>query len=93
MEKGKSKSAVYYQNNPEARKVKAKKDKEINERPEQRKKRSELSVKRRKMIADGKIKKGDNRDLSHTKNGLVLKHKSKNRGNKSDTKGDKNARG
>jgi hypothetical protein len=45
------------------------------------------------MIADGKIKKGDNRDLSHTKNGLVLKHKSINRGSKSDTKGDKKARG
>lgn len=89
----KGKTQTYYDNNPDARAVKAKKDKEINARPEQRKKRSELSVKRRKLIADGKIKKGDDRDLSHTKNGLVLKHKSVNRGSKSDTNGDKRARG
>lgn len=55
MKKGKSKSAVYYQNNPDARKVKAKKDREINARPEQRKKRSELVQARRDRGIYGKF--------------------------------------
>jgi len=43
-----SKSAKYYRDNPEARKKKAATDKKVNARPEQRKKRSELSTKNRK---------------------------------------------
>lgn len=89
----KGKTQTYYDNNPDAKAKKDAYNKEFNKKKEQRKKRSELSVKRRKLIADGKIKKGDDRDLSHTKNGLVLKHKSVNRGSKSDTNGDKSARG
>lgn len=42
-----SKSAKYYRDNPEARKKKAVTDKKVNARPEQRKKRSELSTKNR----------------------------------------------
>ena len=42
-----SDSAKFYRKNPKARKVKAKKDKEINERPEQIKKRSKLNTRRR----------------------------------------------
>ncbi len=85
------KSAKYYRENPEARKKKAKTDKKINARASQRKKRSELSTKRRQLK-----KKGVNlidKDISHTKNGLVLKKSSVNRGSKSDTKGDREARG
>jgi hypothetical protein len=89
----KGKSQKHYDKNPESKAKKAKYDKEFNKKPEQRAKRSELSVKRRRMIKDGEIKKNDDRDLSHTKNGLVLKHKSTNRGSKSDTNGDKRARG
>ena len=43
-----SKSAKYYRDNPEARKKKAATDKKVNARPEQRKKRSELSTKNRR---------------------------------------------
>jgi hypothetical protein len=39
------------------------------------------------------LKKGDPRDASHTKNGVVAKHYSKNRGSKSDQPGDVRARG
>jgi hypothetical protein len=39
------------------------------------------------------LKKGDPRDASHTKNGLIAKHRSKNRGSKSDMPGDVAARG
>jgi hypothetical protein len=39
------------------------------------------------------LKKGDPRDASHTRNGLIAKHKSKNRGSKSDMPGDVAARG
>lgn len=84
-----SKSAKYYRENPEARAKKAQTDKQINARPEQRKKRSKLVRARRKRGIYGKG--GD--DVSHTKNGLVMKTPSANRGSKSDTQGDKNARG
>lgn len=84
-----SKSAKYYRENPEARAKKAQTDKEINARPEQRKKRSKLVRARRKRGIYGKG--GD--DVSHTKNGLVMKTPSANRGSKIDTQGDKNARG
>ena len=44
-------SAKYYRENPEARAKKAATDKKINARPEQRAKRSELSIKRKKLKA------------------------------------------
>ena len=56
---------------------------------DQKKKRSERNKSRRKLG----LKKGDPRDASHTANGVVAKHKSKNRGSSSDMPGDKNARG
>ena len=43
---------------------------------------------KRKARAGGKVK-----NCSHTKNGLRYKSVKANRGSKSDTKGDKNARG
>jgi hypothetical protein len=39
------------------------------------------------------LKVGDPRDAAHTKNGLVKKHRSNNRGSKTDMPGDKRARG
>lgn len=89
MPKGKSKSAIYYQNNPDARKVKAKKDREINARPEQRKKRSELIKKNREADKRGVDRKG--KDFDHGSNKYI--DSSKNRGKKSGTPGDKRARG
>lgn len=39
-----------------------------NARPEQRKRRSELAVKRRRLIREGKLSVGDKRDISHAPN-------------------------
>ncbi len=87
----KSKSAKYYAKNPRARKKKAATDKKINARPEQVKKRVEANRARRKAKANGKNVKG--KDASHTKKGIVFKKSSVNRGSKSDSAGDKRARG
>jgi len=87
----KCKSAKYYAKNPAARKKKAATDKKINARPEQVKKRVEANKARRKAKAAGKNVKG--KDASHTKKGIVFKDSSKNRGSKSDSSGDKRARG
>lgn len=85
-------STEYYQTHPEARKKKAKTDKKINARPEQKAKRRELGKKNYKT---DKIKGKDwreGKDCSHTSSGLRYKSVKSNRGSKSDTKGDKNAR-
>lgn len=87
------KSAKYYASNPESRAKKAAYDKEFNKKPEQRAKRSELTKINREHQKSGKGKVGDGKDVSHTKNGLVLKKASVNRGSKSDSAGDKRARG
>lgn len=87
-----SRSAKYYRDNPKARAKKAQTDKKINARPEQRKKRSELSTARRKMKAAGVDLKG--KDLHHGKGGKVKAvPMSTNRGNSTSTKGDRKARG
>ena len=83
-------SAKYYREHPEARVKKAKTDKKINARPEQRAKRSELSIKRKKLKAKWVNIKW--KDIAHTKNGTRLKSIKANRGSKWDTSGDKNAR-
>ena len=86
-----SKSAKYYRDNPKARKKKKATDTKINKRPEQKKKRSELSTARAKLKRKWVNLKG--KDLAHTKNWLRLKNSSKNRGSKSDAPWDKRARG
>lgn len=88
-----SKSAKYYRDNKEARDKKKKYDTKLNERPEQRAKRSLLVKVNRDAQKKGTAKIGDNKDFSHTKNGLVQKPQSVNRGSKTDSKGDKSARG
>jgi hypothetical protein len=89
----KSASAKYYASNPEARAKKAAYDTKFNQKPEQRAKRSELVKVNREHQKSGKGKIGDGKDVSHTKNGLVLKSASVNRGSKSDSQGDRRARG
>lgn len=86
-------STEYYRTHPEARRKKAKKDKEINKRPEQMEKRRELGKKNyaTDKKKGKKFRKG--KDLAHTASGLRYKSVKSNRGSKSDTKGDKNARG
>lgn len=86
-------STNYYRTHPEARKKKAKKDKEIGSRPSQMAKKR-LRAKKN-YWHDKKYGKASRRgkDLAHTKNGLRYKSVKANRGAKSDTKGDRNARG
>lgn len=84
------KTAKYYKENPEA---KAKKDayqKEYNKKPSEVKKRVELNKVNRDR---GTYGNGDGLDMAHTKNGIVKKKASVNRGSKSDSPGDKRARG
>jgi hypothetical protein len=76
-------SAQYYRDNPEARAKKAETDTRVNRRPEQRKKRAELTAERRKRGIDGK---GGN-DMSHTKDGRIVSenpstNRARNRGKK-----------
>jgi hypothetical protein len=64
-------------------------DKKNNAKPENKKKRAKTNGARKKLG----LKIGDKRDASHTKNGIVAKHRSVNRGSRSDQAGDKRARG
>ena len=89
MPKGKSRSAVYYQANKKARDKKKKYDSELNRRPEQVRKRSELTTERRRRGIDGK----GGKDVGHTKNGFRMQDPSKNRGSSKNMPGDKRARG
>lgn len=88
-----SKTAEYYRTHPKARRKKAEYDKEYNKKPEQREKRSELTqVNREHDKKYGKAsRKG--KDASHTSHGIVYKSVHANRGSKSDTAGDRRARG
>lgn len=75
--KGKSKSAKYFQNNPEARKKKNEYNKKYHKKKSRRKYRSALNKANRRA---GTYGNGDNKDLSHTKSGkLVKENQSKNR--------------
>ena len=72
---GKSNSARYYQENPDSREKKKAYDTKYHSTPERIKYRTELGKKNREMG-----KKGDGKDVSHTKNGgFVLESASKNR--------------
>ena len=88
-----SKTAEYYRTHPKARKKKAEYDKEYNKKPEQREKRSELTqVNREHDKKYGKASR-QGKDASHTSRGIVYKSVHANRGSKSDTAGDRRARG
>lgn len=86
-----SRSAKFYKSNTKARNKKKAYDTKLNERPEQVKKRVEANRARRKAKKNGTNVTG--KDMSHTKNGMVAKKTSTNRGSKSDSAGDKRARG
>jgi len=66
---GKSKSARYYQNNPEAREKKNDYDTKYHSTPLRRKYRNTLNKMNRKM----KSKEGDGMDISHTSEGGFIK--------------------
>ena len=84
------KTAKFYATHPEARAKKAAYDKRNDARPERRARRAELTKINRE---NGTAGNGDGKDWSHTKNGVVMKKASVNRGSKSDTAGDRRARG
>ena len=87
------KTAKFYATHPEARAKKAAYDKRNDARPERRARRAELTKINREYQKSGRGKVGDGKDASHTKNGIVLKPASVNRGSKTDTSGDRRARG
>jgi hypothetical protein len=79
--KGKSKSAVYFQNNPVAKAKKKAYDTEYNASPSQRKKRSELVKINRDKGNYGNL---DGKDEAHvSKKKTKLQSQSKNRADKS----------
>ena len=88
-----SRTAKYYHTHPAARKKKAEYDKKFNEKKEQREKRVELIQHNREHDKKYGKESRKGKDASHTKNGIVYKKSFVNRGSKSDTAGDRRARG
>jgi hypothetical protein len=86
-------TAKFYSNNPSSKAKKDAYNSEYNKKPSSVKKRIELNSINRKSQAAGKTRVGDGLDKAHTKNGIVNKPQSANRGSKSDSAGDKRARG
>jgi hypothetical protein len=84
-------TAKYYATHPEARAKRLAYQADYNKRPDQLKKRIELN----KINRDrGQYADKDGKDMSHQKNGRVIEESaSKNRGSKSNSAGDKRARG
>lgn len=89
--KGKSKTAIYYQNNPEARAKHEAYNAEFQKKPAQVRKRVELNRYNREQ---GTYGNGDGMDAAHH-NGKItgFKKQSLNRGDKNDSAGDRRARG
>lgn len=84
-----SKSAKYYRDNPDKARAKAAYDTKLNSKKEQVKKRVESNQKRAEAKKAGKDVRG--LDYNHGTNSFVKS--SVNRGAKSGTQGDRNARG
>lgn len=85
----KGKTQTYLDKNPEAKAKKKAYDSKYQKSPEQVKKRVERNRNRREALKDGRVRKGDGKDISHTKNGLRVKPKSVNRGSSTDMPGDR----
>lgn len=68
--KGKSKSAKYFQENPEARKKKDAYNKEYHATPERKKYRVKLNKANREA---GTYGNKDGKDMSHTKSGSLIR--------------------
>jgi hypothetical protein len=85
------KTAKYYKENPEAYKKKLAYDKKNNAEPKNKKKRAELNKYNRE---NGTYGNGDNKDASHKGGKIVgFESASKNRGSKTNSAGDRRARG
>ena len=68
--KGKSASAIYFQNNPEARKKKNEYNTKYHSSPERKRYRVRLNKANREA---GTYGNGDGKDMSHTKSGKLVK--------------------
>jgi hypothetical protein len=68
--KGKSESAVYFQNNPEARKKKNEYNTKYHSTAERKRYRVRLNKANRQA---GTYGNGDGKDMSHTKSGKLIK--------------------
>lgn len=88
-----SRTAEYYKTHPKARKKKAEYDKQYNAQKEQREKRVELVQHNRDHDKKYGKESRKGKDAAHTKNGIVYKPSSVNRGSKTDMPGDRRARG
>ena len=89
--KGQSRTAKFYQSNPEARAKHIASSKKANKKPAAVNKREELNQYNRKKKTYGN---GDGLDAAHKGRKIVgFKSASKNRGDKNDSAGDKRARG
>lgn len=84
-------STDYYRKNAKARAKKNAYQKKYNATPEARKRRAENNRARRKLKNAGHDVEG--KDVAHTKDGFRVKSVKANRGSKSDTAGDRRARG
>lgn len=80
-----SKTAKYYRDNPDARKKKAKTDKSVNSRPEQKRKRREAGQARRDAKKKGKNIEG--RDYDHKQGKFIASSKNRGQAEKSRLKG------
>jgi hypothetical protein len=91
-----SKSGKFYRDNPKSYAKKREYSKTDEKKPENVKSRVELITAHRKRKKSGKSC-GKDKDLAHVTRGgkktLVCKNYKKNRGSKSDSSGDKRARG
>lgn len=89
----KSKTALFYEQNPDSRQKRLEYQRVYNKKPREVSKRVELNKANRENHSKGKSRVGDGKDVAHTKRGLVLKKESVNRGSKTDSPGDRRARG
>lgn len=88
-----SRTAEYYRTHPKARAKHREYQKDYNKKPEQVKKRVELIEHNREHDKKYGKESRNGKDASHTSRGIVYKKSSTNRGSKSDTAGDRRARG
>jgi len=83
-------TAKYYRDNPEARKKRLEYQKRYNKKKSEIKRRVFDNKKNREFGTYGNY---DGKDVSHSGDKIVLEDESKNRGSKSNTKGDRRSRG
>jgi hypothetical protein len=85
-----SRTAQFYRDNPDARKKRLEYQATYNKKKSSVKKRVEDNRENRRL---GTYGNGDKKDVSHKGSRVVLEAQSKNRGSKTNTKGDARARG